>query len=354
LALTISLAVDLRGNAVRQAEGASGRNVTETAQSRVSRASAGNGVPGSTAQASLDNGALASAVSLIVSLGRRARRDDESAGIGAVSKSAKSGVGRASTSGSVPGSSAQASQDNRALASAVSVVVGLRRRANGVGESTSVGVEGKSAESGVGRASASDGVPNSAADASLDDGALALTIGLAVDLGRYAGWDGESTNSAVVGQTAQSRVSRTTAGNGVPGSSAQASLDDWALASAGSLVVSLRRRARRHVEGADIGHVGKSAKSGVGRASTSGSVPNSAAQASQDNWALASAVGIVVGLRRVASGEAEGASVGVEGKSAKSGVGGALASDGVPNSAAEASGDRRALALTIGLAVDLR
>jgi len=163
------------------------------------------------------------------------------------------------------------------LALTADLVVSLRRSTRRNGESAKVGVVRKSAESRVSRACARNSAPDSAAEASGDDGALTSAVSVVVSLGRVASWHGEGTSVGVVSQAAESGVCRARASDGVENSAAQASGDDGALANAVSVIVSLRSNARGENECASGGIVRKSAESGVGGARTGDSVPGSSA-----------------------------------------------------------------------------
>jgi hypothetical protein len=252
LASASGTVVDLRVGAVGDDEGA-GRNVVGQVADigGEGRARASVGVPGRAAGAGLDVRTFASASGAVVALSGRAVRDDERTGRNVVGQVADVGrESRARASVRVPGRAARAGLNAGALASARSTIVSLRAGAGRNDERTGRNVVGQVADiGGEGRARASIGVPGGGARASLNAGALALTLSSVVDLRADASGDIERARSRGVGQTARvSRVGGTSAGVVVPGGGAEAVDDVAALALAGVDVVGLTSGARGDVE----------------------------------------------------------------------------------------------------------
>ena len=354
------VAVNLRSVARRHIELADSWVENQVARvSGVSRASASGSVKGGTTEASSSGGADTLARVLVVGLRGWARWDGERAGGGGVSQTAW--VNRewvALASGGVEADRAWASQDRGALALASVLIVNQRRGTRGDGEGACVDVEDQSTETGgEGRALASRHTVSSSAWASLDIGASARTRGLVVDLRKVASGDDKGAGNGVVDEAASvSGESRARASECVEGGTTQASSDRGALASTSSLTVGLGVRARWDGERASGGGVGEAAW--VNRewvALASGGVEADRAWASQDRGALALASVLIVNQRRGTRGDGEGAGVDVEDQSTEtSWERRALASDGGEGSSAWASQGTEASARARSLIVDLR
>jgi hypothetical protein len=310
LASARSTIVSLRAGAGRNDE-RTGRNVVGQVADigGEGRARASVGVPGRAAGAGLDVRTFASASGAVVALSGRAVRDDERTGRNVVGQVADVGrESRARASVRVPGRAAGAGLDGRAFASARSAIVSLRAGAGRNDERTSRNVVGQVADVGrEGRARASVRVPSRAARASLNAGALASARSTIVSLRAGAGRNDERTGRNVVGQVADiGGEGRARASIGVPGGGARASLNAGALALTLSSVVDLRADASGDIERARSRGVGQTARvSRVGGTSAGVVVPGGGAEAVDDVAALALAGVDVVGLTSGARGDVE-------------------------------------------------
>ena len=362
LTLARRLAIDLRSRARGNVEVADGGVVNQAAlMSRVSRACASGRLEAGTAE-TVGGGSvrtLAITSRSAVDLGSVASRDNEGAGGGVKDQAARaSGVSRAGAGSGVEGGTAEASGNGGALAGARGLVVGLRAWAIGDGERAGEGGVGETARvSGQGVALASVGVETDTARASQDIGALALASVLVVGLRSGARGDGEGAGVDVVSQAADvGREGRALAGDQAEGGAARAGLDRSASARARGLVVELRKVASGNREGAVSDVVNQAARvSGVSRAGAGSGVEGGTAEASGNGGALAGARGLVVHLRVRATGDGERAGGSGVGETARvSGQGVALASVGVETDTAGAGQDGSALALASVLVVGLR
>lgn len=215
------------------------------------RALAGEGVEGSTAWASNDRWALARASGDAVDLRRRARWGLEQTSLDVQDQVARAGgQSGAQASVVVEVGSAWARQDVAADALASELIVHLRGGAGGDDEGAGGSRVGEAAlVSGVSGASAGVVVVNSVTQARGRADALALAGQNVVGLAGRARGDSEFTKVSVVVQAASvSGVSGASARRGVPGGTAEASLDLSALALADGVVNELGGQAQGWVD----------------------------------------------------------------------------------------------------------